>query len=229
MPVTLMAGALTTLATLKEDLEITDTAQDNRLKRLINAATSRIQKYCSRTFARAAITDERHPLKGGCRLVVDRPPINSTVATMTIEIEDATVAYDSTSYVIEKASAGIVFMKTGLPLVGMARPGIAQNLAPGTELPALLVTYDGGFVTPAQAEEAGGVYEGATVTLPPEIEQACLDLCMFYNSTRGAAGEIASETLGDASISYRNSGTNEDGIPAHVAAPLKPYRRVFLV
>ena len=229
MAVTLAADALTTLAAVKEELGITDTAQDDRLKRLINAATSAIKRYTSRELGKATVTNERAPLAGGPRIVFQRIPI---VSVTSIAVEDSLVLFDTTAYIVESSIAGVVYVKAGLPRYGFHRSGIAQDPQPGTEAPILLLTYVGGFVTPAQAD-VGGTYAGETVTLPAELETACIDLVTYYNSHRGVAGEISSETLGDASVTYRDNGASagEDraGIPQHIRGRLNPYKRTFIV
>ena len=225
----LNAGALTTLAAAKEELGITDSTQDDRLRRLINAATSTINRYCGRVFSKATITDERQLLVGGPRAVVGRAPI---VSITSITIEGATTAIDSSSYIRENDEAGVLYFKSGLPASGFHRGGISQDRQPGTEAPILLFTYVGGYVTPAQAD-TGGAYAAATITLPDEIETACLDLVGYYNAHRGTGGTIASESLGDASVTYKDEDTGAGGaevsIPAHIRARLNPYRRTFFV
>jgi len=68
-------------------------------------------------------------------------------------------------------------------------------------------------------------------TLPYDLEQACIDGVVSLYRQRGTDGHIASEALGDASVSYRavNTaiGTGSGGmLPDHVLAQLAAYRRI---
>ncbi len=227
MAVHLRADALTTLSAAKEELGIPadDVSQDQRIKRLINAATSAIGKYCDRDFARATITAETHPMAGGLRVVFKRTPIVSIVS-----VTANAAVIPSTSYLLENADAGIVFFPAGLPEYGTRRRGIAQDIQPGTHSPLLSLAYVGGYVT-AQQARVGGELAGEDVTLPDEIETACLDLVGYYKAQRGQIGEIQSESVGDASVTYRAdpgaASESNIGIPAHIRGRLNPYRRCF--
>lgn len=235
MAVTIDAGALTTLATLKGILGITlaDTSKDDRLTLAINAATAAISGFCNRTFARAEIVDERHPTKGGMRLAVDRPPLNSIDS---IEYEDNTTALSSDEYLIEKARGGVIYFVNGLVRRAVARGGAAQDGQPGTEPPYILVSYDGGYITRQQTIEVGGDYEGETPTLPGDLESACLRYAVdLYNQTPTGTSEIASETLGDASVTYRDDDaeiadeSEAPTLPPKVARMVKRYKRLAFV
>ena len=229
MAVTLKNGSLTTLATLKDALGITVSTYDDKLKRAINVATGLITRWCGRSFHRESFTDERYPWKGGVRLVLKRAPI---LTLTSIEFYQSTTPLDSTLWEIEDATAGIVYLRATIPTFARTRWGIAQDGQPGTEPPDMLVTYEAGYVTPEQAD-TGGAFDGQTVTLPDEIEQAAIELAAhIYSTPVGfAGGEVQSETLGDASISYRaDEGTNADkAIPPYIRSKLSPFKAVVIV
>jgi hypothetical protein len=50
----LASNALTTLATVKDELGISDTSQDDRLGRLINVVSDAIEHYCGRLFQKTS-------------------------------------------------------------------------------------------------------------------------------------------------------------------------------
>lgn len=231
MAVVINPLALTTLDTLKSALSITGSSANDLLTLAINGSTAAIERFCNRTFGRAVITSERQPIKGGPRLVVNRPPIN---AVTSITIEDSLTALDSTNYVVESAGGGIVYVKSGLPLGGMRRWGVAQDVQPGTEPPSLLVTYNGGFVTPQQAIDNSSPYYNTTPTLPDDIQIACLRYAAdLYRSLPRGSEDIASEGVGDAQVSYRDDDqggrADEPTLPRKVAALVRPYRRLAFV
>lgn len=231
MAVALKNGALTTLATLKDAIGIaqTSTDRDDALRRMINVATALITKWTSRTFHRQAFTDERYTWRGGPRLVLNRAPL---LTLTSVAVRDAVAVLDSSLFQVEDTDAAIVFVRASLPTFGRARYGIAQDLQPGTEPPDLLVTYEGGYVTPEQAD-TGGAFVGETVTLPDDVEQAAIELAahLFASPVGFAAGEVQSEMLGDASVSYRpDTGTDGDKvIPPFIRAKLTGYKAIVIV
>ena len=227
----LTSGALATVEAVKDAIGLgaISTAQENRLRRSINVASSTICRHIDRDLARATITAERHSAERGPRLVVRRTPI---VSVTSVAVGDTTpIVIDPSVFVVEHDEAGIIFFRTALPTFGYRRAGIAQDAQPGTEYPDLIVAYVGGYITPEQAD-VGGAYVGETVTLPAEIEEAAIRLAAhMYQSPIGfVAGEVASERLGDASITYRND-TDVGGrqIPSHIRAMLDPFKRVIIV
>ncbi len=228
MAVTINPGALTSLANLKAALSISVSTFDDNLKLSINAATAAIEGYCGRVFARALIVDERHLATGGCRLVVDRPYLNSITS---IEIEGATTAIDDDGYLVEKAKSGIIFLKGQLPRLGRRRTGIAQDHQAGSTAPYILISYDGGYVTAQQTLEAGE-YLADPVTLPGDLEMACVRYAAELYAAIGSssAREVASESVGDASVDYVVDGTAATGgLPGKVAALVQQYRKLSIL
>ncbi len=231
MAVTINPAALTTLATLKSALSITVSTFDDLLKLSINGATGAIENYCNRVFGKATITDERHVIAGGVRVCLKRPPL---VTLTTIEYEDSTSAISADNLLTESSKWGIIYVKSGLVRGGLARPGIAQDAQPGTEPPTLLATYVGGYVTPQQAE-AGMAYAAQAITLPGEIEIACIRYAaqLYASLAESTSATIVSETLDNASVEYSDSSeASESGdlsaspLPAKIAALLRAHRRI---
>ena len=235
MPVALKNGALTTLDALKAALQIsaTVTNDDDRLRRAINVATAQITKFCDRSFHRVDIVDERQPTKAGPRIVLNRAPLVTLTAASVGSASGLGFALSTDLLQVEDSDAAIVFVRSVLPIFAQRRWGIAGDLQPGTEPPDLLITYSGGFVTPEQAD-IGGAFVGQTVTLPDDLEQASIELAAHvYQTPIGfVAGEVASEKLGDAQITYRDDvggGMIDRAIPAPIRAKLAGYKRFSLL
>ena len=226
MTTTIQPGALTTLARLKSSMRIVGaSADDDGLIEAVNVATAMIERYCGRTFARAALVDERYPAQGGLRLCLTRTPI------VSIESIDLDGVIDASGYVVESAEAGIVYFRSSMPRRGVTRPGISQDLHPGTSPPDLLVSYTAGYVTPEQAD-VGGAYAGDPITLPADLERAAKQLAghVFASPPGFVGGFVASERLGDASIAYRADADegSSGAIPSPIRAALSAFRRVAI-
>lgn len=221
MPITVDPTSLTSLATLKAVLGLSGTAQDERLSLAINAASAAIENYCHGQFARATVTSERHLQAGGLRLVLKRVPVLS-VTSITADGDAVSI----TDLVIESSKGGILYLPGGFPRSGYERSSLSPGILPGSESPDLLVTYEAGYVTPAQAAESGGDYEGETVTLPAPLQMAAVKLASSYYQDGNTAREVARESIDNTSIYYRPDGADDLGIPSGLVSLLRPYRRV---
>lgn len=206
----LEANALTTLATVKEELGISTTQWDAQLERRINVASDAIQTYLGRPLERATVTSERVKGYGDQRILLLRTPV---VSITSIIYGGATI--DAAGYYIENADAGIVFRSSGWEWTAIERTdSILQEKQPGTEEGLLLVTYVGGWQTPAQ---------GGTRTLPFDIEQACVDTVVQGWRNKGKYQNLQNETELQADASWRG-----EMIPGPALRQLRRYRRLFL-
>ncbi len=95
--------ALTTLATVKDEIGITDDAADARLQRWIDEASERIETYLGRVLAGETVR-ETFRLRGapGCLRLARRP----VAAVASIDVDGATLANDQ--YEID-ATAGLLY------------------------------------------------------------------------------------------------------------------------
>lgn len=169
----LSANALTLVATVRDELGIEGMGKDAVLERLINAASDAIKAYCCRDFERATVTSERMRGYARQRAMLERTPV---VSVTSIVYGGATL--DASGYYLESADAGILFRPAGWDWTASEGDGlVVQDKQPGTEEGLYLVTYVGGYQTPAQ---------GGTRTLPYDIEQACLDVVVALWRSRGA-------------------------------------------
>lgn len=208
----LEANALTTWATLKGELGLTDDTQQAFGERIINSASGAIERFCSRSFGYSATITEKLVPPPGQRLVLPRAPIVA-IASVTLYGTALTADTDS-GYLIESASAGILFRRYGWSPWDIIREGVADQPVPGTARPdALVVVYGGGWVLPSQQ---------GTRTLPYDVEEACLVTAVSLYRKRGRDRDVASEALGGWSATYRGTAA---GLPDDAAAILEPYRR----
>jgi hypothetical protein len=179
--VALASNALTTLATVKAELGIADavTTHDARIERLINAASDAIERHCGRQLSRATVTDERVKGFGTQHLLLARTPI---VSVTSVELDDSTV--DADSYYIESAEAGMLFAPDGWEWTAPFSSGASPSKLVGLEESRYLVTYVGGYQTPAQ---------GGTRTLPYDLEHACILAVVGQFRDAGKFARIATE------------------------------------
>jgi len=217
---TLAANALTTVATLADELALSTPdagSEKARLERYINMASGAIEQFCEREFQQKSRA-LRLPGSGTLHLVLPATPLVS----ITSIVDDGTTV-DASTYRIEDAAAGIVVGDTIWRQADLVA-GIAHDVVPGTGKALLVVTYVAGYVLPNDA---------GTRDLPYDLEQAALITAVSLYRSRGADRRIASEAVGDASVTYAGANTaigrGEGGIiPDDAVALLKPYRRVVM-
>lgn len=211
---------LTLAATLATELGVS--SADARLPRLIQVASDAVRGYLRRARLHygAAIVEKVRGF-GTKRLVLDVCPI---VSIASIVMPDGSTV-DASEYVIEEAEAGLMQRDAGWLNTGVTKPGLLYDLVDaGTQKPSIVVTYAGGWVTPAQ------VVSPLVRSLPFDIEEATIQTAVGLYRRGGADGTIGSESLGDYSVSYRlpNSIIGVGGIiPDSVLAQLAAYRRSY--
>lgn len=218
---TLAANALTTVEAVADDLGITPigAADVARLARLINTASSAIERFLRRDLQSKSHV-ERLAYSGGLRVVLEGAPLLSIESVV-----DDGETVDPARYAIEDADAGVVIFDVPQVRSSDLWLGVLADGVPGTGKRQLVVTYTGGYVLP----NAAGVR-----TLPVDLEQACLLTVVSLYRSRGADRRIASESVGDASVTYAGvnlaAGRGEGGIiPDEAVVLLRPYARVSVV
>lgn len=212
----LSAHALTTVATVKDELAITVSTYDSYLERLVNVYSEAIENFCGRHFEQGTGIVEKVAGHFGMYLIVDRTPLTSI---SSITFNGSTI--DSTSYEIDGAgSSGKIRLLGGAFSTAPILPNIMNDIRPGDERKLYTVTYTGGYVLP-----------GTGQTLPYDLEQACVLACATAYRARGRDRSITSESLLSASVAYADiSGSdNPSALPADVQGMLLPYRKMVFV
>lgn len=185
-----MDSDLTLPATVATELAGGVLSSDPRLPRLISVASEAIARHLDRQLHYVAAITEKVKGYGRPRLLLNVTPI---VSIASVTLDDGSVVTD---YVREDDVAGILYRRAGWPNTGLSRGGLppGNDPAPGTQEPSITVVYAGGWVTPAQA---------GTRTLPYDIEEACIQTVVGLYRGNGRDQDVASEGLGDYSVSYR--------------------------
>lgn len=197
-------------------------AADPRLPRLIGVASDAIRRYVARPqlhFAAAYV----EKLAGYAEQVRLRLGLLPVISVASVVLPDGAVL-GASDYALEDLEAGTLYRSVGWPYTGLVRGGLLyDDLAVGTEAKTIVVTYAGGWVTPAQNLGSGN----PTRTLPFDLEEACLQAVSSLYRSQGKDQSIASESLGDYSVSYRGQVALAGMVPDSVLAQLDRYRRLI--
>jgi hypothetical protein len=204
----LNANALTTVAAVQAVTGMSGITTPVA-ERLINAASAFLEG--PRAIARKLFQDSVVVVKvagyGDRYLRVSQTPINSVTS---IAYDGSNI--DASGYEIDDAKEGLIYFPGGVTWTAPGASGLISNLAlAGMERKLYTVTYDGGWVTPAQV---------GTVTLPADIEEACMQLVVSGYRKDGKDQAIASERIMSTSVLYR-----PDSMPQFVTGVIDSYRR----
>jgi hypothetical protein len=218
---------LTTATIVAGDLGI---SSDATVERVVTAASRLIASYCGRSFERATLT-EYPPGYARSLLLLSRPPIVS-VTSITEEGNTVSAAdYSVTARLdgISVSEAGMVYRLGGGTWLSTVRYEGRITDSPGMSVgtsntDGITVVYVGGYVTPGQ--NALDPISYPSITLPEDVQEAAVVVASALYKRRGLDQNLASESLGDWSVSYR--GSLPTAIAPEVEAFLAPYvlRRV---
>lgn len=196
--------ALTTLPTIKNELNITNTTDDAFLVDLIKQASAAIVTYCDRVFAKQTYL-ETQVGTNKIKLVLSQIPV---VSISSILFNNTTIA--TSSYDLDKET-GVLNRAVGWPSSDRSFSNIVPHPS-GEGREYLKITYVAGYDTPGST---------ATSTLPSDIERACIDLVKFWHDRRYNNPAVRSQRIGDASETLFEM--TSAGIPKNIAAMLDRY------
>jgi len=173
--------ALTSVADVKESLGITDTSQDNLIRRKINQATDMIESYCGKNngqhFASTAYVEDYDGTGTNQLILKNRPVISFTSLAQRSTTENISDfdTVNSSDYFVD-TTAGVVDCVFTLSL--------NWNI--------YRATYTAGFAT-----------------IPSDLAEACVMLtsALVENASTGAA--VKRKTQGPKSIEYYDSVQGE--------------------
>jgi hypothetical protein len=192
---------LTLASTVAGDLGVT---ADATVDRVVSAASRAIARYCGRVFEKATGIVEYPAGYGRPLLLLDRAPI---LGITSIVERGSTV--DPSLYEAKGSNldGGIVYRLQGVwantaRLDGRITDTLALNQG-RSGVDGITVTYDAGFVTPGQV--AIGLFPA--VTLPEDVQEAAILTAVAMYRRRGIDPNVASESLGDWSVSYQGTNT----------------------
>jgi len=202
-------------------------SSDDRVQRAVSAASQAIANHCARTFERASGLVEYPESSGRPFLILKRAPIVSITS-----IVEANGTVDSSNYesVGANADTGLVLRKNGVWCSTQRADSFAvsdQIAGSYGQSDKIVATYTGGFVTPGQNALDSVTYP--SVTLPYVVQEAAIQTACGLLRLRGVDPNVKSEAIGDWSISFFDSKTAEQVIPAYARALLAPYKMSWTV
>jgi hypothetical protein len=217
--------SLTTVERYRDAMPETD-ALNAQLETLIGQASSAIEAWTDRRFARERVTETFYETEGTRIFLLERRPALQ-IHTVTIDGQPV----DTGSWILERPGAGQVGIYANGPnwlwdqLVGYSGGttyGISQRSGASFRVE---IDYTGGYIVPGQ------IFDGEDEPdLPPEIEAACQLSVRTYLETIERRVGVTAERLGDASWSY-GTGTAATGrkyVTDDVALLLTNYRTVIV-
>jgi hypothetical protein len=192
---------LTTLVAVKTELQVTATGDDSFLTSLIDEASSAIEAWCSRVFAKERVRETFTRRTIADKIMCMRFPIagNLEVHLDALQIPPTESEADENGFLFRLDEAG------------------QQTTWPAGRY---LIEYDAGFVLPGEAGR----------NLPPAIERAALILAkgMFLARSRDPA--IRSEEIYEVyKASFTPIGSATRGLPQEVEGLLAPFREEIIV
>ena len=192
------------LTTVKTVLGVWDSGDDSELERLIGTAGDLFDRFCNRSFERAATAVQE--FRGDeTEISVARYPIES-VSKFELKTDETTGWVEVTGGVCLIRRACVLELPAALG-------GAAQQAR---------VTYAGGYVLPGSTPTVG------QTSLPKDVENAAIEQVVFWYRNRNTSG-LSSVSGDGASIGYEGKSvvTPLPLLPL-VQGSLEPYRRILL-
>ena len=205
---------LCTLANLKTYLGITVATQDDLLTMLIKQASAQIENYVGYSLARSE-NEEVHNVNNNQLLLLDKQPIQSV---SKVELGGQEI----TDYKILPKYAKTGMLYRGLGWCGpYYTRGMTYDAVSGVY--DIEVDYVAGYYLPNDA----GYVEGASDSLPYDIQSACILACAeAYNVKMNKSEGIKAYSEGGISTTFQDTTSKIDcGLSAKVCSMLEDYKR----
>lgn len=206
--------ALITTQQLRDVLGTTSTSDDSLMQSMCNRATAELSGYLGYPLIRNVYSETVAGF-GSNELQVSRVPVLSVES-----IYYSTQLVESTSYVIDNPSAGILSRDLGWAWTAGLQYELTGHVAPNSELKRFTIVYEAGYAL-SGSTAAGWLTTGEPV--PYEIEDALLAAATFRYKAKSRDLSITSKRIGDLSISYAENLTG--GLPNTITNLVQHLRR----
>lgn len=222
---------LTTLMTLKDELGIVDTKDDENLTDLIRRASGWAESYVGYPVL-AQVYQETVAGFGSRHLMLSRTPIISVFRLYDSTDTGAATEVKSSEYRIEHPEAGFLSRDQGWAWnaagAGRGPAGFGVGIQPADpdasfgERRQYLVDYAAGWIPPDGTTSTAYGTTSTDRTLPRDFEDAVILRVKERFRTKDANPAVASKRVGDLQITYRSEAEG----PSQAERLLAPYRRV---
>jgi len=211
---------LTTLASVKAELQISDTSQDTLLEALINANSALINNYLKRTLKRTTHSTEPYAVNNMLNLYLLEYPIQSV---SEVKLAGAVLLVNDGFFLSSlDAEAGRLYRLQGWSSRYLTR-GTFPDVFAGMR--DITVSYVSGYLLPADS----GYVQGAADSLPVAIQFACnRAVCERYRQVEAQQDGLESLSEGQLSYKWRNITRNGSGLSDIVEGMLTNYKRVYV-
>lgn len=161
----------TTLANVKDELQLTDSSRDTFISRLIAQASGLIERHVGASYGRANQVDivpVRRSVRYTLRLVLPRRPI---IAVTSITLTDDGTTVDPSLWAIDDKFAGTLYRADGWS--GQPAYPTPTNAAFFNDRQPIetrySITYDAGY------DDPNGAAGSPASPLPADLERACIE------------------------------------------------------
>lgn len=218
---------LTTVANVKEVLNLTDSVDEPFLDRLILRASARVASYCGRELLVQKYQTVL-PSYGGPHLQLPQYPIVSV--SRVFDGSDTgpggSVELSATEYQIDQAEGQLYRDYTWRWSKRLDPHTVSDMITPDGERRKWLIEFTAGYVGPKGTTSTGLIGSTSTgSTLPAEIEDATIELVKSAYLARKRGDDVKSESVGDVSVTYKDTGSR--ALPQTVKDLLDPFRSVI--
>lgn len=226
MSVTVIVPASNTLLTrretVKNELGLTTTDDDDLISDMIARASSAIARETRRTFGVETVIETMDG--SGSRLL---PLTRTPIVEVTEVTEDGTAITD---WLIEDDEAGALYRAAGWGRSGGLRMWGTEAYASGYILPGYRdqrysVTYRAGYLLPSDVNPFM-LEPACPQNLPGAVEQACLETVKAWYLARDVDPALSSVQVGQLRVSYRDQGSSSTppgALPASALGLLRNY------
>jgi len=211
---------LTTRANLKDELGLTDNAQDALLDRLITRASEWAADRLG-VFPLRQVYSETVAGYGRRHLMLSRYPIRAVTRVYSGTDTGTATEIKSTEYRRADDAAGLLSRDQGWAWTARLADQLTAIPVPGMEEHRYLVDYEAGWTLGTTSTNGGTTSTGRT--LPRAIEQAVLLKARSWYLGRQGDPSVKSQSIGDLSITYRDEGGQ---MADEAEALIGPYRSI---
>jgi len=212
--------ALTTVSTVQDELGISGST--STLERYIRQASDLFRRLTGRKWYEETEYVEKVAGYNLKRLMVfDHLPIDQ-IREIELKTDDTYDTVDSSEYEIEDAESGFIRKIAGGWRLTESYYNNIEPTGTSENIKNYRVTYDGGYVTPEDAN-----LNNKTRDLPYDIEDAVIDFVTSKFVKKGSGSAVDSESIMSASIDYKDT-SDVDGVLAgttpYFSTVVKQYR-----